>query len=244
MHGQPRASTSTDATPRTPCPNWKLLINFVIVKAFLDDIWWGKQNQLLSSYFPYYVSQCEDTETEGKTSSREKAIPFSARSSLILFQLEEQELCLQQLPTSIACKLRSYKYIEGWLFLHNLFWPPKKNENLLRTGALLIVSELQVRTESLLDLHSWQHFSDSPLVSAGTCTCWGSCKADKLSVTEQFPASEKLWSSAYIWEGESSGWFFLSALLHSFPSKGPPGKWIAMDGQMPSRFHYSVTLLG
>lgn len=89
-----------------------------------------------------------------KTCSREKAIPFSARSSLILFQLEEQELCLQQLPTSIACKLRSYKYIEGWLFLHNLFWPPKKNENLLRTGALLIVSELQVRTESLLDLHS------------------------------------------------------------------------------------------
>lgn len=77
----------------------------------------GENNQLLSSYFPY----CPDTETDGKTSSRKKAIPFSARSSFILFQLEEQELCLQQLSTSIACKLCSYKYIEGWLFLHNLF---------------------------------------------------------------------------------------------------------------------------
>lgn len=156
-----------------------------------------KIKKIVTLLYPFLFTVMPGYRNGGNDVQQTKQFPLQPRAALLLIWFEEQGSCLQQGSTPIVCKLHSYKYTKVWVFLHCLFDLQSRLKNLLRTGAVMRVSELQVRTESLLDQHSWQDFSDSLLVLAGTCTCWGSCKTDnKLSSTEQLPASEKLWSSA------------------------------------------------
>lgn len=155
-------------------------------------------------------------------------------------------------PACSSCLLQQFvNYIHistpksGCVFI--ICWACKADWKSLENRSSHASIWIWVRTESLPDHHSWQHFGDSLLVPAGTCTCWGSCKTDnKLSSTEQLPALEKLWS--WIKLGQEKVWvdsFNLHYFIHFLArdhlereSPCPP-----LEDQLPSRCHYSVKTL-
>lgn len=112
---------------KTPCPNWKLLVAFVIGKAFFDDIWWKKKEKKrkkincypLISLFIHCNAWVQKWREQ--LPAETKQIPFQPRAALLLIRLEEQGPCLQQLSTPMVCKPCSSKYTKVWVFLHHLF---------------------------------------------------------------------------------------------------------------------------
>lgn len=140
---------------------------FVKVKTFFSMIFDGRKMRKkiycyllisLLTLFPFLFTWCLGTEIEETTSSRQSNSFFSQEQLHFWFGWKKDPACsscpLQQFVNSVLCK-----YTKIWVFLHCLF--DLQSRLKISWEQELSWDYMNFRSgQSLLDQHSWQHFSD------------------------------------------------------------------------------------